>query len=249
MKAVIIEDEKQAINALIQELADNCPEIQVEGYAQTVTDAIKLIEKVKPEIVFLDIQLKDGDGFDLLDALGPYDFKVIFTTAYSEYAVQAIKISALDYLLKPIDSEQLIAAVQKAKESDIATMRVQIQNLIDNQTTNPLKQKIALPTSKGISMHSVDTIVRIQAEGNYSSLYLENDKKIIVAKTLRDFEDSLQSQGFCRIHHSHIINLNHLESYVSKDGGYVILSNRETLPVSKRKKADLLKALNAPYQA
>ena len=245
MRALIIEDENQAVNALEQELADNCPEIQVCGQAATVSEAEALIRDQDPEIVFLDIQLKDGTGFDLLERLGNYDFKVIFTTAYGQYALQAIKISALDYLLKPIGTEELVQAVNKAKSTDARMVNNQIMNLIENQKLNLPRKKIALPTSKGISLYEIKTVVRIQAEGNYSGLYMSNGQKIIVARTLKEFEDTLRGMGFVRIHHSHIINIDHLKSYISKDGGYVVMSNNENLPVSKRKKTDLLKALGS----
>lgn len=244
MNAVIIEDEKQAVIALKQELKETCPEVVIKGDASTVKSGIKLILDEQPEIVFLDVQLKDGTGFDLLHEIGEYNFKVIFTTAYSEYAIQAIKISALDYLLKPIQSNQLSIAIQKVLKSNLDSMKTQIASLIHNRDASPLGKKIALPTSQGISLYAFDSIIRIQSEGNYSAIYLDDDKKIIVAKTLRDFEELLMDHGFVRIHHSHLINLHHLAKYYSKDGGYVVMQNNETIPVSKRKKAELLKFLN-----
>ncbi len=245
MKAVIIEDEKQAIMALQQEIKSNCPDVKICGNASTVKDGINLINETQPEIVFLDIQLKDGTGFDLLEKLGNNNFKVIFTTAYSKYAIQAIRISALDYLLKPIDSSQLIRAIEKAKNIDLNKMQLQINGLIQNRNINPLRKKIALQTSKGVFMYEFNSIIRIQSEGNYSGIYLNSGKKEIVAKTLKEFEELLQDFGFIRIHHSHLINLHHLESYISKDGGYVVLNDKTSLPVSKRKKSDLLSALNS----
>jgi len=244
MKAIIIEDEQQAVTALKQELKVNCPEIEIIGQASKIKEAAKLILQSQPDIVFLDIQLKDGTGFEVLEIIGNYNFKVIFTTAYSKYAIQAIKISALDYLLKPIDSDQLIQAVQKAKMQDLSNVKSQIESIVQNQDLNPLRKKIALPTSKGISLYEVINIIRIQSEGNYSGIYLTNGKRLVAAKTLKEFEEMLLNNGFLRIHHSHIINLHHLQSYMNKDGGYVILTNKETFPVSKRKKADLLKVLN-----
>jgi two-component system LytT family response regulator len=244
MRAVIIEDEKQAINALKQELRENCPEVQILGTASKVKEAIDLISKLSPELVFLDIQLKDGNGFDVLSTIGTYDFKVIFTTAYSNFAIQAIKVSAIDYLLKPIDSIELIKAVQKAKIVNTNDLKNQIKTLIDNHN-NPLNKKIAIPTTHGISVFESNEILRIQSEGNYSSIYFTNETKLLVAKTLKDFEELLRDNGFIRIHHSHIINLMHLKSYSNKDGGYVILNNKTTLPISKRKKSDFMSAINA----
>ncbi|WP_411894686.1 LytR/AlgR family response regulator transcription factor [Winogradskyella sp. A2] len=244
MKAVIIEDEKQAIVALQQELKNNCPDVEICGSASTVKSGFDLITEIQPEIVFLDIQLKDGTGFDLLEKLNTKNFKVIFTTAYSKYAIKAIRISALDYLLKPIDSSLLVEAVEKAKKIDLEKMQQQINSLINNRSIDPLRQKIALQTTKGVFMYECSSILRIQSDGNYSKIFLEGDKKEVVAKTLKDFEEILQDSGFLRIHHSHLINLQHLQSYINKDGGYVILNDKTTLPVSKRKKPMLLKVLS-----
>lgn len=244
MKAVIIEDELQAIMALKQEIETNCPELILCGTASNVEDAFTLIMKERPELIFLDIQLKKGNGFDLLSKLENYGFKVIFTTAYSQYALQAIKISALDYLLKPVASEDLVKAVAKAKNSSQDHMQLQLKNFIQNQNLNPLLKKIALQTSKGIYLYELEAIIRLEATGNYTTIYLKDEKKLTVAKTMRDFEDMLHTMGFVRIHHSHIINLSHLQSYMSKDGGYVIMENKTTLPVSKRKRSELLTLLN-----
>ncbi|MEZ4778190.1 MAG: LytTR family DNA-binding domain-containing protein [Flavobacteriaceae bacterium] len=243
MKAVIIEDELQAIMALKQEVETNCPELLLCGTASNVEDAYALIMKERPELIFLDIQLKKGNGFDLLSKLDNYGFKVIFTTAYSQYALQAIKISALDYLLKPVDSEELIKAVAKAMNSSQDHMQLQLKSFIQNQNLNPLLKKIALQTSKGIYLYELESLVRLEANGNYTSIYLKDEKKLTVAKTMRDFEEMLHSLGFVRIHHSHIINLRYLQSYINKDGGYVIMDNRTTLPVSKRKRTELLSLL------
>ena len=247
MKIVIIEDELQAITALKKEIETHCPSLEFCGSASMLKEAKALIKSEKPELVFLDIQLKDGNGFDLLTDIGNYSFKVIFTTAYSEYALDAIKISALDYLLKPIDSEELVIAVEKAEKASLETTRMQLKNFIHNQTLNPLYKKIAIPTSKGIFLHELESIVRLQSDGNYTAIYLNTGKKLIVAKILKDFEDMLENMGFVRIHHSHIINLNHLESYINKDNGYVILVDKTTLPVSKRKKKSLLALLNNDF--
>ena len=244
MKAVIIEDESQAITALKQEIEANCPQLTLCGTASNVEDAFALIMNEKPELIFLDIQLKKGNGFDLLSKLDNYGFKVIFTTAYSQYALQAIKISALDYLLKPVDSEELVKAVAKAMHSSQDHTQLQLKNFIQNQNLNPLLKKIALQTSKGIYLYELESLVRLEATGNYTTIYLKDEKKLTVAKTMRDFEEILHSMGFLRIHHSHIINLRHLQSYMSKDGGYVIMDNRTTLPVSKRKRSELLTLLN-----
>lgn len=244
MKAVIIEDEIQAIKALKHELTTHCSGVNICGVAATFLEAKKLISKTNPELVFLDIQLKDCNGFDLLKRLDRNNFKVIFTTAYSQYALNAIKISALDYLLKPIDGKELAEAVNKAKQNTLESTQLKIKNLVENEVLNPLRKKIAIQTSKGVFLHELKSIVRLQSDGNYTVIFLTNEKKLIVTKILKEFEESLNNLGFIRIHHSHIINLNYLESYMNSDGGYVILKNKTTLPVSKRKKSHLLTLLN-----
>lgn len=244
MRALIIEDEEQAISALKSELKTHCREIEIIGEATSIKKAIEKIKALQPELVFLDIQLSDGLGFEVLNLVKESHFKVIFTTAYSQYAIKAIKFSALDYLLKPIDSDELITAVNKAMRSSKDMESIKIENFIHNQTETPLRKKIALHTTEGISIFELENIIKCSAESNYTCLYFTNGKKMLVSKTLKDFEDLLCNSGFERIHHSHIINLNHLVSFVNKDGGYVILSDKSTLPVSQRKKSNLMGALS-----
>jgi len=244
MRALIIEDEEQAISALKSELKTHCSEVQIIGEAKSIKEAIQKIKSLDPELIFLDIQLSDGLGFEVLNLFKEGNFKVIFTTAYSQYAIKAIKFSALDYLLKPIDSDELINAVNKAMKSSKDTESIKIDNFLQNQIETPLRKKIALHTTEGISIFELENIIKCSAESNYTCLYFANGKKMLVSKTLKDFEDLLCTSGFERIHHSHIINLNHLVSFVNKDGGYVILSDKSTLPVSQRKKSNLIGALS-----
>jgi len=244
MKVLIIEDEQQSIAALQSEIETHCKTLQIIGVAKSVKEGIEKIESLQPELIFLDIQLSDGLGFEILELQHDSHFKVIFTTAYSQYAIRAIKFSALDYLLKPIDSEELIAAVAKAIKTSGDEENLKIDNFIKNQQLPPQRKKIALQTTDSISIYEIDSILRCSAESNYTCVYFTNGKKILFSKTLREFEDLLCGSGFERIHHSHIINLNQLSSFVNKDGGYVILSDKSTLPVSQRKKAQLIQALN-----
>jgi len=243
-KAIIIEDETQAISALKSELQLHCPNVIVIGEARTVKDGIEKIKTLQPDLVFLDIQLTDGQGFDILSAIEEHLFKVIFTTAYSQYAIKAIKYSALDYLLKPIDSEELVAAISKLQPSQKNEELARLEMLISNIKNPEKRKKIALQTSEGFSIYEVDTIVRCSAESNYTCIYFSNGKKVLFSKTLKEFEELLEGSDFERIHHSHIINLNHLNSFVNKDGGYVIMNDKSTVPVSQRKKTQLMERLN-----
>lgn len=244
MKTILIEDEEQSISALLADLKKHCPELIVVGTAGSVSEGIELIQKVNPDLVFLDVQLSDGLGFDILEAYNNNDFKVIFTTAYSQYAIKAIKFSALDYLLKPINKDELKQAVQKALHTSKEDNQSKMESFIKNQNLLNPNKRIALQTSQGVFLHELQTIIRCHSEGNYTTIHFTNDKRLLIAKPLKEFEELLSIYGFERIHHSHIINLNHLGSYLNKDGGYVVLSDNTTLPVSSRKKAQLLKKLN-----
>lgn len=244
MRAIIIEDETQAISALKSELQLHCPEVIVIDEARTVKDGIEKIKRLQPNIVFLDIQLSDGLGFDILSAFVEHTFKIIFTTAYSQYALKAIKFSALDYLLKPIDSEELKLAISRIKAFQKNDEINRLELLISNIKEPEKRKKIALQTSEGYSIYEIDTIVRCSAESNYTCVYFTNGKKNLFSKTLKDFEELLEGSNFERIHHSHIINLNHLINFVNKDGGYVIMQDKSSVPVSQRKKAQLIDRLN-----
>ncbi len=245
MRTVIIEDEEQAISALLSDISRYCPELEVAGTAGSVEKGVALIEETKPELVFLDIQLTDGLGFEILRLVQKnHAFKVIFTTAYSQYAINAIKFSALDYLLKPIDADELVVAVNKAKTTNKNDVQIQIENFIKNQSLQNQNKRITLQTTQGIFVHEIQTILKCTSEGNYTNIHFTDGKKTLISKPLKDFEDLLCNNGFERIHNSHIINLNHLTSFIYKDGGYVILSDKSTLPVSKRKKASLIEILS-----
>lgn len=243
MRTIIIEDEEQAVSALLGDLKKHCPEVEIVGKADSVEEGVELIQKVNPDLVFLDIQLSDGLGFDVLEVYNQSNFKIIFTTAYSQYAIKAIKFSALDYLLKPINTEELKIAVKKALESNKETNQSKIESFIKNQNLLNPNKRIALQTSQGVFLHELQTIIRCNSEGNYTSIHFTNGKKLLIGKPLKEYEDILSGFGFERIHHSHIINLNHLISYQNKDGGYVVLSDNSSLPVSSRKKGQLLKIL------
>jgi len=243
MRTLIIEDEPRAISALKQELQLNCPEVIILDIAHSVSEGLLKIKQHQPDLIFLDIQLSDGLGFDILKQIDHITFKVIITTAYSNYALKAIKFSALDYLLKPIGSEALVTAVSKVKNQDQFNLSEKIEAFIQNQNSINKNKRIALQTQKGLFLHNVSTIIRCNSEGNYAYIHFENGTKLLVSKTLKELEEMLSSYGFERIHHSHLINLDHLVSYISKDGGYVIMSEKTTLPVSQRKKKQFLKRL------
>ncbi|MEL6925379.1 MAG: LytTR family DNA-binding domain-containing protein, partial [Bacteroidota bacterium] len=237
LKAIIIDDEQQARIALQQELKFNCPQVKIVAEAHSVRSGIRSITEHKPDLVFLDIQLSDGIGFDILENVNDISFKVIFTTAYSDYALKAIKFSALDYLLKPIDGRELKIAVEKIAERPQENFNQQVRNFINNQQLSNPKKRIALSTSEGIHLYELQQIIRCASEGNYTNIYFTNGKRLLVAKTLKELEELLCQYNFSRIHKSHIINIDHLVSYLNKDNGYVVMSDKSTIAVAQRKKS------------
>lgn len=244
LNAIVIDDELEARTLLKYEIAAHCPDLVVVAEAETVEQAVKVIEQHLPDLIFLDVKLSDGVGFDVLEKIAEQDIKVIFTTAYSKYALKAIKFSALDYLLKPIDGlelQQAVSKLQNIKENDY---RKNLNSFITNKTLEGNKKKIALSTSKGVMVTSVEDIIYLQSERNYTRIYTSAKYPLLISKPLKDFEEMLSPHGFERIHTSYLINLNHLVQYDNKEGGFVTLGNNIQLPVARRKRASLLKTLN-----
>jgi two-component system LytT family response regulator len=212
---------------------------------QNVAEGIEAINRLKPDVVFLDIQMQRETGFDLLTRLKQIDFELIFTTAYSEYAIKAFKFSAIDYLLKPIDVPELQAAIEKVSKKRENNISARIEHLIHNlKPASSQKFKIALPSSDGLVFVKVEEILYCEAESNYTQIHLVNGAKHLVSRTLKEYEDLLSDQDFFRIHNSYIINLNLIKNYVRGEGGYVVMTNGKSLDVSKRKKESFLSRLN-----
>ncbi|BDS12228.1 LytR/AlgR family response regulator transcription factor [Aureispira anguillae] len=239
-KCVIIDDEMQAINALQHELKENCPEIAIIGQANSVATAVVEINEKKPELIFLDIRLTDGLGFNVLEQINDDNIKVIFTTAYSEHAIQAFRFNAIDYLLKPIEGIELVRAVQKILKAENSQLKQRIKSLLA-----PAKgdKKIAIATSEGIHLFPLQTIVKLNSERNYTRVYFSDGKTLLSAKTLKEFEGLLAPYQFMRVHQSYIIHLIHIKSYMSKDGGYILMEDESTVPLASRKKSQLLEEL------
>ena len=230
MKAIIIEDEPQGIKNLVLKLKESCPEIEVVQSCRKPEEGIKAIQRYLPDVVFLDIQLGSMSGFEVLERISNINFEVIFTTSYDDYAIQAIKVSALDYLIKPIDEDELVEAVSKAK-----------QKLWEKrERRNPLT-KLAVPAKSGLVFLPIDEIVDCEADDNYTHIYMVNGKKHLVSKTLAEVEKKLTSHNFSRIHKSHMVNLDHLESYTRGDGGYVTMKNDKTINVSRSRREAFLR--------
>lgn len=233
-------------------LARYAPDINILGEADSVKNGIKAIEHFQPDVVFLDIQLGDGTGFDILEQLmqkrGSLSFNVVFITAHEQYAVKAFRFSALDYLLKPVDPEDLAKVIEKIKKVVTGSgTYAHIDLLLENIRKKVDKfKRIALSTSDGIHLFDVSDIIRCESQDNYTKFYIKNNKPVLIAKTLKEYEDLLSEQGFERIHQSHLINLAYLKSYIKKDGGYAVMADNSHLPISQRKKErlqELLKSL------
>ncbi len=242
IKALIIDDEKSSRDTLRGFLENYCEEIQVIDEAASAEQGIEQIKKWEPQLVFLDIELPLGSGFDLLEACKHANFDVIFTTAHDQYALQAIKVCALDYLLKPINATDLVAAVAKIRQRNLSgTIQPQIGAFVENiSNLNKQLSNMVLPTLDGFMVVKIADIIRCEAEKNYTNFIFANNEKILVSKTLKDFDELLHDMDFIRVHQSHLINASHVQRYIKGSGGYVKMSDDSIIEVSRRKKELLM---------
>ncbi len=245
LTAVLIDDESSSRNSLHQKLVTHCPNITILAECDSGEEGIKAIQTHDPDIVFLDVEMPRMNGFVMLQQLEQRSFELIFTTAYDHYAISAIRFSALDYLVKPIEIKTLKEAVERAREkiqTDLPNQRIEtlLHNLIDEKN---LHNRIAIPSLEGLQFIDITDIIYLEAESNYSFIYLQTATRITVSKTLKDFEELLPSHTFIRIHHSYIINKNHVRKYLKGEGGQVLMSNGKLLDVARRKKEDFMKAI------
>jgi two-component system LytT family response regulator len=241
IKAVLIDDIPAAIKMLESDLQTHCPEIEVIGKAASVVSAAKLLREMKPEVVFLDIELEDGNAFDLLQILPEINFKIIFVTASDKYAIRAFRFSAIDYLLKPIDIDELKAAVQKIKNYD---SKEKIDVLLDHWSNKNVSDRIALHSNDEIKIVNLLDIVRCESDNNYTNFYFVNKGRFLVTRTLKSYDQLLSESGFIRVHQSHLVNIKHIKSYVKTDGGYLLMSDQSRVPVAVRKKAEVMDLLS-----
>ncbi len=246
LKAIIIDDEARSRKALQIALKDYCPTVEVIAIAETPENGIEAINSCKPDIVFLDVQMPGMSGFDLLSHFAEIDFDIVFITAHDHYAIKAIRFSALDYLLKPIQIDELMAAVKKAEEKkNYKHINWQYKSLYENVRSNHnTSGSIAVPTGDGLLFIKTQNIIRCEAEGNYVIIYQAGKEKMLITKTLGDIESMLDAKEFFRVHNSYLVNLSHIKKYVKGDGGYVIMSDNASVDVSRRKKDEFLQWLN-----
>jgi len=243
IKAIIIDDIEQARITLKKDLQVYAKDIEVIGEANGVVGGAKLLKSVKPDILFLDIQMQDGSGFDLLDILKEINFKIIFITASDAHAIKAFRYAAIDYLLKPVDPDELISALKKYREHKInENEKYQLLNDSLKNHTKP-HERLALHTQDKIHIVNISEIIRCESSVNYTEFYFNSGKKLLVTKTLKDFEDLLYDLGFYRVHQSHLVNTKYIKEFVKTDGGYLMMNDGCTVPVSTRKRPEVMKML------
>jgi len=244
MNAIIVDDEAAVRNAIRSLLAENFPDINILATAGNIQEGYETISKNEPDLIFLDIELPDGTGFDLLKKFSRVPFKIIFVTGHHEYALDAIKVSALDYVLKPIDTDELCRAVEKARSViNQQEQQLKLQALSENLQRKKVLKRIILSTSDHLQIVSVSDIVRAEADSNYTSFTLSDGKHILVSRTIKEFESLLSGSGMIRVHQSHLINITYIDRFVKKDGGYLLLKNNTKVPVSPILKKQVLQAL------
>jgi len=237
---VIIDDEKQVRIALSEELKTLNAALHIAGEAGFIQEAVQLIDSVKPDLVLLDIQLGDGSGFKVLEQATYKNFQTIFITAYSEHAIQAFKANAIDYILKPVDAVELNNAIQKVIRNKELLATAKQNSKID---VSLIRKRVSFQTTEGISLHFIDEIVYCQASGNYSIIYFIDKTKLMVTKTLKELDEILAVHQFERVHQSYLINMLHCKKFINKDGGYLLLLDDIQIPVSQRKKNQLMHLL------
>ena len=241
LRTLIIDDEAHVRESLTDMLKHHCPNAKLIGQADGVKSGLLAIKTSHPDLVLLDIKMKDGTGFDLLEKIENVDFKIIFVTAFDEFAIKAIKFSALDYLLKPVDPEDLVLAVGKADDITQSELKTKLDTLSNNlKTTDQSNRKIILKTHDNIYLVGIQDIIHIEGDGSYSTVFLASGDKVMLSVTLKHYHELLEEHGFFRVHKSHLINLEHIYRFEKADGGYIILDNEARIPVAVRKKDELI---------
>lgn len=245
LDVIIVDDEENSRDYLAKVLEKFCPDVNLLAQASSVAEAVELIKKLTPQLVFLDIEMPKENGFELLKKFDTINFAVVFVTAFEKYAIKAFKLSALDYLLKPIDLEDLQQVIQKAKLNNSQLLNTQYKTFVENitQKENPFTQ-ISIPVLNGFEFIHLDEIIYLRAESNYTQFFLKGGKQIMATKTLKEFEDVLQDFNFYRVHKSSMINLTTMVKYVRGDGGTVYLLEGHEVDVSRRSKDGFLDKLN-----
>lgn len=243
IRCIVIDDELQSRLALKDALQEHVDSIKIIAEANSVVTAVEAINNFQPDLLFLDIQLGDGSGFDVLEQITWTKSKTVFVTAYNEYAIQAFRVNAMDYLLKPINHLQLAEAIIKVNAIDSHIHSQQLQQLM--QQFSKQSKKIGFSTSEGYSLHNVDDIIRCESDNNYCTIYFVGNEKLYIAKTLKELEEQLSVYGFERVQQSHLINIKHLKKYLGRDEGSVVMSDGSLVPIAQRKRTQILALLES----
>lgn len=245
LKTIIVDDEPKARRIMCALLEKHCDEVEILGTADDVPEAVKLINKTKPDLVFLDIEMPGFTGFQLMDFFETVDFQIIFTTAYSEYALQAFQVSAIDYLLKPIEVSALNEAVQKAiKQQEAIGQDQRLEALAANLNPSGAIKKIALPVADGFMFVEPEDVLYLQADGSYTNIHLVDGQQFLVTKKIKEFVRILNHPCFFKTHRSYLINLNQIKQYVRTDGGYIIMANGDQVTLARDRKDEFLGAIS-----
>lgn len=244
IRSIIIDDEQSCIDSLCYDLAKHCADVQVLETCLSPKHGILAIKKHRPDLVFLDVQMPWMNGFEMLDIVEDRSFAIIFTTAFDQFAAKAFRISAIDYLLKPVDVNDLTGAVSKVKEKIVQQSgSLHIENLLHNINKPEASQRIAFPGRDAYEFIEPHNIIYVAAEGAYSHIFLKDKRKLVISKTLSDVEEIMPAANFQRIHHSFLVNIDHITHFFKTDGGYVVLDTGEKIAVSKSKKEALMERL------
>lgn len=245
IRTIIIDDEADGRDALVHAIQTYCQGLEIIHVCASAPEGLEAIQQSDPQLVFLDIQMPHMSGFEVLQSLGQINFKVIFVTAHDQYAIKAIKFSALDYLLKPVDVDDLLQAIKRYEQQSELTAKDQFQHLFSNLSLTATQfEKLAIPSIDGVEFVPVHDIIFCQADGNYTKIHLQGGKVLLASRTLKEFELLLSEAGFCRVHHGSLINLKHISKYVKGEGGYLILAGGHEVPVARRRREALLRRLS-----
>jgi two-component system LytT family response regulator len=246
INAVLIDDEKMVIDSLRMLLAEHCPDVDVSGMAASYEEGIRLVQEKKPDLVFLDIEMPYGSGFDLLEHFPDRTFDVIFVTAHSHYAIRAFKFSAVDYILKPVDIQELVHAVNQIKRlRRFGPAMSRRYKVLEENLKSPVPKRLALPSSSGLDFIDIEDILHIQAEGRYSRIFLCSGDSMLVTKNLGQFGKLLGEDRFFRSHHSHLVSTGHVSKYLHRDGGVIVLSDGSQVPLARARKKSFFKKMQS----